>query len=625
MKRLVLMTVLVIAVLGGLHVGPSLAQVDQPPVLEVSINGESGRSVRDDVGNLVVFWWTAPSTGSVTFDTEGSTLDTLLWVQLYNFDDSGTVIFNDDAENGTYQSAVRFTAIRGLRYAIAIGDHSDWERTGTIVLNWQLESLGCDGPTPPVAGLGGATLRGTVLDNYDRLDSHAPAVYILAGQNASTVYWLRKSPSPHNYLVTSSLYIAMDGSESVHTYYDGNGYPHKVVDECSGNWMRLHNYGGYGGDVDFWFYDTDDKPLNGLALFEWEGQYHYGVIPNEPIHAGKYTTGESKTTAGIAHYELYVEPPDVTNVRPVPAEIAALMDSLSQDSTKSTGLSFPGSRSSLAAILRPLGAFLPGVAHAAIPGGGDLLQTGGALVAGIGLLGGIVGGAVSAPLLIAGGAVYMAGHALNIIHDEANERLGNGENDGDMLGLSVDHLTAGMGQGLSGFLRDVKDWVVHKNANVRDKIDRGKQALRSLIFEANPPDLISQLDYQDVMWLKGRLAPNPPDRKYERPSEVVTGSWTIDGTTVSLGGTISTMGAFQAADSSGDIVLTGTWSGDDPHEITHNQRPKGDSPVRVGDGNRDRRNNNQVDPYGLNSRDDGNRSDCPYWGTSEERYCTLSR
>ena len=578
MKRLslALMTVLILTALDDSHVGPSLAQADLPPILEVSISGASGRSVHKDTENLVVFWWTAPATGTVTFDTAGSDLDTLLGVYVYEIDSPGEVASNDDADDGTSQSAVRFTALKGLGYGIIIDDYFDWERTGTIVLNWQLEPLRCDGPRPPVVDLRGGTLRGIVLDDHVSLHPHVPTAYILVGQNASIVYWFSQLAG----YVTSSLYVSMDGSESVRTFYDANGYPHKVRDECSGNWMRIHNYGGDA--VDVWFYDADGTPLYGLALFEWDGQYYYGEIIDEPIYAGEYAIGESETTSGIARYELYVEPPEVTNIRPVPAQIAALIDALSQDGTKSTGLSFPGSRSRLAAALRPLGALLsPRVAHAAVPGGGDLLQTGGALVAGVGLLSGIVAGAVSAPLLIAGGAAYMAGHVLNIIHDEANERLGadmDVNDDGDMLGLSIDHLTGTIGRGLGDFVRGVKDWIVHKKTNARDKIDRGKQARRSLVFEPNPPDFP---EYSPIF--DDKASPFRRGVQGHGPREVVTGSWTVGGTTVPLSGSISTNGSLQATDSSGDIVLTGAWYRDGL-QITHNQQP-----LRDGSGDNSNR------------------------------------
>lgn len=82
-------------------------------------------------------WWTykAPSAGSVTVDTFGSTFDTVLAVYTGNAVGSLTLVgSNDDTAPGT-QSQVTFTAEANKRYRIAVDGGSG--ATGAIKLNWK--------------------------------------------------------------------------------------------------------------------------------------------------------------------------------------------------------------------------------------------------------------------------------------------------------------------------------------------------------------------------------------------------------------------------------------------------------------------------------------------------------
>ena len=102
-----------------------------------------------NTGGASVWWsWTAPATGTVTFDTQGSDFDTLLAA----YRGSGVsalsvVVSNDDAPGGgTYQSEVSFAAQQGVVYHIAVDGYSG--ATGAIVLNWEQAGGGGPGPGP---------------------------------------------------------------------------------------------------------------------------------------------------------------------------------------------------------------------------------------------------------------------------------------------------------------------------------------------------------------------------------------------------------------------------------------------------------------------------------------------
>ena len=124
MKRtaLVLM-VLMLAILDGGNVKPGLAQTESSCQF-LRISGASGRNVCEDSW-LATWRWTAPATGPVTFDTEGSDFDLLL-----------TVL---DIE-GTFQGEVRFNAQQDQEYSVAAWRTNNSIDPGTIVLNWRSSS-----------------------------------------------------------------------------------------------------------------------------------------------------------------------------------------------------------------------------------------------------------------------------------------------------------------------------------------------------------------------------------------------------------------------------------------------------------------------------------------------------
>jgi hypothetical protein len=93
-------------------------------------------------GGASVWWrWTAPSAGTVTFDTTGSEFDTLLAAYTGNAVDSLTEVASNDDEIGS-QSRVDFTADAGTTYYVAVDGVG--AATGNVALNWRFS-----GPTVP--------------------------------------------------------------------------------------------------------------------------------------------------------------------------------------------------------------------------------------------------------------------------------------------------------------------------------------------------------------------------------------------------------------------------------------------------------------------------------------------
>jgi len=91
-------------------------------------------------GGASMWWkWTAPVAGSFTFDTVGSSFDTLLGIYTGDLLASLTPVASDDDSAGGGASTVDFTAQAGIEYQIAVD--GDGGAEGDITLNWQIQSL----------------------------------------------------------------------------------------------------------------------------------------------------------------------------------------------------------------------------------------------------------------------------------------------------------------------------------------------------------------------------------------------------------------------------------------------------------------------------------------------------
>src|SRR5205814_7267214 len=79
-----------------------------------------------NIGGKTVWWtWTAPSAGSVTINTSGSSFDTLLGVYTgTSVSGLTTVVSNDDIGGGVLQSRVTFNAVVGTTYRIAVDGYN---------------------------------------------------------------------------------------------------------------------------------------------------------------------------------------------------------------------------------------------------------------------------------------------------------------------------------------------------------------------------------------------------------------------------------------------------------------------------------------------------------------------
>ena len=100
-------------------------------------------------GSSVWFKWTAPASGTATFDTFGSGLDSLLAVYTGTSVGALTLVAqNDDATSAKWTSKLSFGAKAGTTYSIAVDGYNSGSGPylGTFAVNWQLTGTGVTAP-----------------------------------------------------------------------------------------------------------------------------------------------------------------------------------------------------------------------------------------------------------------------------------------------------------------------------------------------------------------------------------------------------------------------------------------------------------------------------------------------
>ena len=187
-----------------------------------SVTGSNTTATRQDWENYtyagspanhsVWYHWDAPANGSVTFETTGSSFDTVLAV--YTWPSSNEPLklqaSNDDAPN-VRTSLVQFSASSGTRYYIVVdGNRGD---TGTIKLSWAMASCTPDtgNPAPSdnsIASADDVGQQSGVPDVSDQFGGGSPLT-LLVTLKAGT-----SSNSGWTYQIPAKLRISLSGFKS---------------------------------------------------------------------------------------------------------------------------------------------------------------------------------------------------------------------------------------------------------------------------------------------------------------------------------------------------------------------------------------------------------------------------
>jgi hypothetical protein len=105
--------------------GYSIGATKQPG--EPDHNGDFG-------GHSVWYCWTAPASGTESFDTIGSNFDTLLAVYTGSAVNALTKVASDNDGGGNLTSRLAFDAIAGQAYHVAVDGAA--AATGNLILHW---------------------------------------------------------------------------------------------------------------------------------------------------------------------------------------------------------------------------------------------------------------------------------------------------------------------------------------------------------------------------------------------------------------------------------------------------------------------------------------------------------
>jgi predicted dehydrogenase len=230
----------------------------------------------DTEGGTSVWWsWTAPSNGTVVFDTSGSDFDTLL--AAYTGSEVGdltSIASNDDSVD--VQSQISFKATAGTNYYIAV-DGYDGE-TGDIVLNWVYGTApGNDdfsSATPISSSSGQAAGNNSIASFETGEPNHADR------EGGTSVWWTWTAPSNGTVVFDTSgsdfdtLLAAYTGSEvgdltsiASNDDYDDNQSQISFETTAGTNYyIAVDGFSGAIGDIVLNWTLINRLPLSALLL-----------------------------------------------------------------------------------------------------------------------------------------------------------------------------------------------------------------------------------------------------------------------------------------------------------------------------------------------------------------------
>ncbi|HEV7406592.1 MAG TPA: IPT/TIG domain-containing protein [Chthoniobacteraceae bacterium] len=174
-------------------------------------------------GKSVWYSWTAAASGTFTFDTSGSSFDTLLGIYTGAAVDSLTEVASNDDAGSISTSSVSFNATGGTVYAIAVDGYNG--ASGNLVLNWAKNNSGpvvnsftpSRGPVGTAVIISGANFTGAsavqfgaanatfTVDSASRISTTVPAGGVTAPitvttpvGNGSSAGEFKVTPGPGN-------------------------------------------------------------------------------------------------------------------------------------------------------------------------------------------------------------------------------------------------------------------------------------------------------------------------------------------------------------------------------------------------------------------------------------------
>ena len=224
-----------------------------------------------NIGATIWYVWRAPASGNVTFNTSGSSFDTVLAVYSGNSVGSLTMVgANDDITSGagSIQSQLSFFATAGATYCIQVSGFNNIPSdptkaaTGTVVLTWTMQTPGFGagqfrftstdyvvsqnestsplGPKPPMSATAGARVTvtrvggavGRVQVGYTVTDIPLQSLDVegVWGQNALVTNYQSDGATVLSYTnITATNYETYVTQPNPYT---GTGLPATTLEQC---------------------------------------------------------------------------------------------------------------------------------------------------------------------------------------------------------------------------------------------------------------------------------------------------------------------------------------------------------------------------------------------------------
>ncbi len=173
------------------------------PGTTVTATRETGEPGHGGAGGSASVWyrWIAPSSGTLSVTTEGSSFDTLLGAYTGSAVESlSTLAANDDTPGGGLSSSITFHVTAGTTYYLAVDGYGGWK--GASVLNWSLAGAApVPGPVPndlfaeaqPITGASGSVTGTTVGAKRESGEPHHGA-----SNGRASIWYQWTAPSSGN-------------------------------------------------------------------------------------------------------------------------------------------------------------------------------------------------------------------------------------------------------------------------------------------------------------------------------------------------------------------------------------------------------------------------------------------
>ena len=252
--------------------------------------------INDPIGSSVWLVWTAPTNGTVQFDTFGSDFDTVLavWTTTNGLCGSSltNIIANDDNPTNAPQSSVGFAAVAGKKYYIQVSGYSG--AVGNYVLDWNI--VPAIAPTVPTGAFRLSSTGYTVSETDSSAPINADGGTVNPSVRGARITVTRPLPAygrvTVDYAVTNLFYTNIlstnfFGTNVLITFTDTNGII-SMTNYYSTNAYILESYQSYLLCGQQFAYVTNGYTNSGTLILQGVFSTNYPPVgdPNYPAYSG---------------------------------------------------------------------------------------------------------------------------------------------------------------------------------------------------------------------------------------------------------------------------------------------------------------------------------------------------